>query len=61
MIYLTKEELNAIIMIRELLSKEMQTPKSKIYAWELFDNYVNLDDFTSAVQKIKEGIFDDYN
>lgn len=32
MINLTKEELKAIIMIRELLSKEMQTPKSKIYA-----------------------------
>ena len=48
-------------MIRELLSKEMKTPKTKIYAWELFDDYVNLDDFTSAVQKIKEGIFDDSN
>lgn len=61
MIYLTKEELKAIIVIRELLSKEMQTPKKKIYAWELFDDHVNLDDFTSAVNKIKEGIFDDYN
>ena len=61
MIYLTKEELKSIIMIRELLSKEMQTPKSNIYAWELFDDYVNLDDFTSAAKKIKEGIFDDYN
>lgn len=61
MIYLTKEELKAIIIIREMLSKEMQTPKPKIYAWELFDDYVNLDDFTSAAKKIKEAIFDDYN
>ena len=61
MIKLTEEEKKSIVMIRELLSKEMQTPKSKIYAWELFDDYVNLDDFTSAAKKIKEGIFDDYN
>ena len=56
MIKLTEEEKKAIVMIHEMLCKEHQTPNSRIYAWELFDDYVNLDAFTSAVKKIKEGI-----
>lgn len=56
MIKLTKEEKKAIVMLHEVLRKEHQTPKSHIYAWELFDDHVNLDAFTSAVNKIKEGI-----
>lgn len=56
MINLTEEECKAIIGLHELLGDEVQTPESQVYAWELFDEYVNLDAFTSAVEKIKEGI-----
>ena len=56
MIKLTEEEKKSIVMIHEMLCKEHQTPNSRIYAWELFDYYVNLDAFTSAVNKIEEGI-----
>lgn len=56
MINLTEEERKAIIGLHELLGSEVQTPESQAYAWEFFDEYVNLDAFTSAVEKIRECI-----
>lgn len=52
MINLTEEEKRFIIALHEMLGDEYQTPESHIYAWELFDEYVNLDAFTSAVNKM---------
>lgn len=59
MIKLTEEERKAIITLHELLGNEVKTPESQVYAWELFDEYVNLNAFTSAVGKVMEGIQDD--
>lgn len=56
MINLTEQEKKAIVMLHEMLGKEYETPESRIYAWELFDEHVNLDAFTSAVNKIQDGI-----
>lgn len=56
MIKLTEEEKKAIVMLYEMLGDEFQTPETHIYGWELFDEHVNLDAFTSAVEKIQEGI-----
>lgn len=56
MINLTEEERKSIIRLHELLGDEVQTPEQQVYAWELFDEYVNLDAFTSAVEKIKEDV-----
>lgn len=56
MINLTEEERKAIIRLHALLGDEVQTPEPQVYVWELFDGYVNLDAFTSAVEKIKEDV-----
>lgn len=55
MINLTDSECIALIKVSELMSKRSDTLSLKHgFAWEIFDEHVNLDDFMSAAIKIKE-------
>lgn len=55
MINLTHDECIAVIKVSELMRQRFDTMSLKYgFAWEIFDDHVDLDDFTSAVIKIKE-------
>lgn len=55
MINLTDSERIAVIKVSELMSKRFDALSLKHgFAWEIFDEHVNLDDFMSAAIKIKE-------
>lgn len=55
MINLTDDECIAVIKVSELMSQRFDTLSLKHgFAWEIFDDHVNLDDFMSASIKIKE-------
>lgn len=55
MINLTDDECIAVIKVSKLMSQRFDTLSLKDgFAWEIFDDHVNLDDFMSAAIKIKE-------
>lgn len=59
MINLTNDECIAVIKVSELMRKRFDTLSLKDgFAWEIFDDHVNLDDFMSAARKIEEYNFE---
>lgn len=55
MINLSDDECISVIKVSELMSQRFDALSLKHgCAWEIFDEHVNLDDFMSAVIKIKE-------
>lgn len=59
MINLTHDECIAVIKVSELMRERFDTLSLKCgFAWEIFDDHVNLDDFMSAARKIEEYNFE---